>query len=901
MVMKLKGLFNGIVTFLKGVSIKTWVTVAATAAVATTGVVVGVNLPQHEHAYGEWAITQEATCTQTGVQVRTCECGEQEQESIPALGHTEAIDASVEPTCNSTGFTEGKHCSVCNLTIVPQEIIDKIAHTPATDAAVEATCSATGLTEGSHCSVCNAVITAQQVVAKKVHTVVVDAAVDATCDSTGLTEGNHCSVCNATLVAQRVTSKLTHVLSVKITDIPETCSDDGTYYIECTLCHIILERGILESGHDYEATVVPPTASAQGYTQHVCSRCNDTYTDTIVPALGFTGLAYVINEDGRTCTITGLGSVTETEIAIPLEIDGYKVTAIGDKAFENCTHLTKILLQDSITTIGTRAFYGCTGLTEFTIPKNVRNFGTQIFYKSSNINTISYNSDYGPENNDPIFSLSHIKTVIFGGTKIPSNILRDCGNVKEIIILDSVKKIEYYAFSGCTSLESISIGSGLEQIDDGVFSNCTKLSKVNIESIEQWCGISFYKYIHTTSSPIYYSKSLYLNNELVTDITIPGTVESVKNFEYCESLVSITIENGVESIGGDCFYNCTNLKTMCLPSTIKYIACDAFTGCNNIESTYYVGTLSGFLSISLNNNGWGQSECFAGGNLYINNQLMEDVYIPDDITVVKKNAFGNFTSIETVYIPDSVVKIEAYAFAGCSNLKMIVLPDSISIFEAGIFQNCNNLCQIYYQGSVEDWEMIYNSSQVPTSIVKFGYDAVEHTYTLMVNGGDNVESITSVVAIELPTPTKEGYYFGGWYDNAELNGTPLASPYYSTSNHTLYAKWFTEEEWLWFDGTTFEKAMFILSGETKDVVIDTAGERVYFKFVATETRSYTISSQGGLDTYGHLYNSSTSQIASNNGGNDFSITYTLTAGETYYIAARMYSSSATGTFTITIS
>ena len=233
---------------------------------------------------------------------------------------------------------------------------------------------------------------------------------------------------------------------------------------------------------------------------------------------------------------------------------------------------------------------------------------------------------------------------------------------------------------------------------------------------------------------------------------------------------------------------------------------------------------------------------------------------------------------------------------------MIVLPDTISTFGYGIFNNCTNLCQIYYQGSVEDWEMIYDSSQVPTSIVKFGYDAVEHTYTFNVNGGDNVESIKSVVAIELPTPTKEGYYFGGWYDNAEFNGTPLASPYYSSANQTLYAKWLTEEEWL--DGTTFEKAIVIVCDETQNVVIDTAGERVYFKFVATETRTYTISSQGGLDTYGHLYNASQNPITSDddsNGNGNFRITYTLTEGITCYIVARIYSSSATGTFTITIS
>ena len=194
-----------------------------------------------------------------------------------------------------------------------------------------------------------------------------------------------------------------------------------------------------------------------------------------------------------------------------------------------------------------------------------------------------------------------------------------------------------------------------------------------------------------------------------------------------------------------------------------------------------------------------------------------------------------------------------------------------------------------------EWHSNWNSSNCP---VVWGYSGEEYTYSFDVNGGSNIESIKSVVTIELPTPTKEGYYFGGWYDNAEFNGTPLVSPYYSSSNHTLYAKWLTEEE---LDGTTFERAIVIVCDEMQNVVIDTAGERVYFKFVATETRAYTISSQGGLDTYGHLYNSSTSQIASNDGGNDFSITYTLTAGETYYIAARMYSSSATGTFTITIS
>ena len=93
----------------------------------------------HVHAFGEWTTVKDATCIVKGEQERTCSCGEKETKSIDATGHTEVIDAAVDPACNATGLTEGKHCSVCNETIVAQEVVAKLEHTPATDAAVAPT------------------------------------------------------------------------------------------------------------------------------------------------------------------------------------------------------------------------------------------------------------------------------------------------------------------------------------------------------------------------------------------------------------------------------------------------------------------------------------------------------------------------------------------------------------------------------------------------------------------------------------------------------------------------------------------------------------------------------------------------------------------------------------------
>ena len=112
-----------------------------------------------------------ATCTSKGHKAgKKCSvCGETLEglEEIAALGHKwDKGEVTKEPTCTKEGVRT-YHCTRegCNKT--KTEAIEKTEHTIVIDPAVEATTESTGLTEGSHCSVCGKTIKAQEVVPKK--------------------------------------------------------------------------------------------------------------------------------------------------------------------------------------------------------------------------------------------------------------------------------------------------------------------------------------------------------------------------------------------------------------------------------------------------------------------------------------------------------------------------------------------------------------------------------------------------------------------------------------------------------------------------------------------------------------------------------------------------------------
>lgn len=95
------------------------------------------------------------------------------------------------------------------------------------------------------------------------------------------------------------------------------------------------------------------------------------------------GLVFVLNEDGESCSVAQCYPVVSGKVVIPSTYAGKPVTKIGDFAFEKCSNITEIVIPNSVTSIGVGAFNNTIGfnkqfgyLTHIEIPTSVTHIGT---------------------------------------------------------------------------------------------------------------------------------------------------------------------------------------------------------------------------------------------------------------------------------------------------------------------------------------------------------------------------------------------------------------------------------------------------------------------------------------------------------------------------------------------
>ena len=104
----------------------------------------------HEHSFGEWTATKQATCTDTGIETRICECGESETRTVEALGHDTVHHDAKAATCTEKGWAAYDTCSRCDYSTYKEIAATGHKHNAVVTAP---TCTAQGYTTHT-CTAC---------------------------------------------------------------------------------------------------------------------------------------------------------------------------------------------------------------------------------------------------------------------------------------------------------------------------------------------------------------------------------------------------------------------------------------------------------------------------------------------------------------------------------------------------------------------------------------------------------------------------------------------------------------------------------------------------------------------------------------------------------------------------
>ena len=348
------------------------------------------------------------------------------------------------------------------------------------------------------------------------------------------------------------------------------------------------------------------------------------------------------------------------------------VTSINAYAFLGCQRFDQVTFPNALTCIGDLAFGHCSDLTTLKFGKNplLETIGGSAFCHTSLYdvqlpNSVKTVGDYAFD------SCLGLKKIVMPQVQLIGRYaFSNCTALEDVLLPEGLQKIDRYAFNACSSLKSVHIPTTLQKIEDYAYSK-SGITDVYITDLTAWCNVE-------KGNGSLAISHLYLNESLVKDLIIPSDVTVIQPYSFLQNLdlVSVTVPEGVTSIGQSCFSGCHNLVSVRLPESIEHLGPSAFysspsgNGSNlrayDINLTVadlgsYVKASAGFY--------FKRKDGF-GTNLYLKDQQLSDVIIPEGITSIGRYVFANF-NIQSATLPSTLETIDETAFINTPQIKYL--------------------------------------------------------------------------------------------------------------------------------------------------------------------------------------------------------------------------------------
>lgn len=315
--------------------------------------------------------------------------------------------------------------------------------------------------------------------------------------------------------------------------------------------------------------------------------------------------------------------------------------------FAGMSTLKKLNISSSVAEICSDLFRECSGLTWMSFPVGLKKIDGGAFADCSSLEGLTFDDGTDPIviSTDGAFSGSPIKSIYLGRNL----------------------SAETAPFSGLNQFKHLTIGSGVTSIAPRTFRGCPALTRLTIEqgtaplNIEEPVEEDTENTLKTLDIARNITGCGFRNFYNLTTVTVYDGITTIgaNLFEGCNALKTISLPGSVNSIGDFAFANCTSLRSIGLPSSLSAIGEGAFIGCSSLKA---IALPSSLTTIS--------------DGAFARCSGLTDIEFPSSITTIGEYAFAECTVLTAVEIPESITKIGRYAFADCSALTTLKIADS---------------------------------------------------------------------------------------------------------------------------------------------------------------------------------------------------------------------------------
>ena len=251
-------------------------------------------------------------------------------------------------------------------------------------------------------------------------------------------------------------------------------------------------------------------------------------------------------------------------------------------------------------------------------------------------------------------------------------------------------------------------------VTNKVFKDCYNIKTITTP-VTQITGGGNLRSLFTTGS-VNYSGYSYENISISKIIISKGDVGPYyfKGFggeHAVNKLQRVDFLEGVTSIGENAFDRCTTLQCVSIPSSITRIGSDAFKDCSKIEMVKIVD-LESWLKIRFSNEA--SNPMWHGADMYLKNEILSDLVIPNSIHTIEEYAFFNCSSLKSIIISENTTTVEHRSFVGCDNIEEIIVDSNNKRYDSR--ENCNALIETKSNALIIGCK----NTVIPNSVVSIG-------------------------------------------------------------------------------------------------------------------------------------------------------------------------------------